>query len=37
LKLLIAEDEVTSRTILVALSRKWGFDPIAVENGEAAW
>ncbi|MCP4409215.1 MAG: SpoIIE family protein phosphatase [Gammaproteobacteria bacterium] len=37
MKLLIAEDDLTSRTILTAVTRKWGFDPVAVEDGEAAW
>jgi diguanylate cyclase (GGDEF)-like protein len=36
-KLLIAEDDLTSRTILAAVARKWGYEPIAVEDGEAAW
>ena len=37
MKLLIAEDDLTSRTILAAVARKWGYEPIAVEDGEAAW
>lgn len=37
MKLLIAEDDLTSRTILMAVTRKWGFDPVAAEDGEAAW
>ena len=37
MKLLIAEDDLTSRTMLVAVTRKWGYEPIAVEDGEAAW
>jgi len=36
-RLLIVEDDLTSRTILIAVVRKWGYDPIAVEDGEAAW
>lgn len=37
MKVLIAEDDLTSRTILTAVVRKWGYEPIAVEDGEAAW
>ncbi len=37
MKLLIAEDDLTSRTVLTAVSRKWGYEPVAVEDGEAAW
>jgi len=37
LKLLIAEDDIASRSMLVAVTRKWGYEPVAVEDGEAAW
>jgi len=37
LRLLIAEDDLTSRLILTAITKKWGYTPIAVEDGEAAW
>lgn len=37
MKVLIAEDDFTSRTMLVAITRKWGYEPVAVEDGEAAW
>ena len=37
MKLLIAEDDLTSRTMLAAVTRKWGYEPIAVEDGEEAW
>ncbi len=37
MKLLVAEDDLTSRTLLVAVIRKWGYEPIAVEDGESAW
>lgn len=37
MKLLIAEDDLTSRTILESVARKWGYEPIAVEDGESAW
>ncbi len=37
MKLLIAEDDLTSRTMLNAMAKKWGYDPIAVEDGELAW
>jgi two-component system cell cycle response regulator len=37
LKILIAEDDLTSRLILAAVTKKWGYTPITVEDGEAAW
>ncbi len=37
MRLLIAEDDVTSRAILAAVTKNWGFQPIVVEDGEAAW
>jgi diguanylate cyclase (GGDEF)-like protein len=37
MKLLIAEDDLTSRVLLENLTRKWGWEPIVVEDGEAAW
>ncbi len=37
MRILIAEDDFTSRRILVAILKKWGYDPIAVEDGTAAW
>ena len=37
MKLLIAEDDLTSRTILTSVVHKWGYKPVAVEDGEAAW
>ena len=37
MKLLITEDDLTSRSMLAAVTSKWGFDVIAVEDGEAAW
>lgn len=37
MKLLIADDDITSRTILDAVSRKWGYEPVLAEDGEAAW
>jgi diguanylate cyclase (GGDEF)-like protein len=33
LKVLIADDDLTSREILVSVMSKWGFNPIAVEDG----
>jgi two-component system cell cycle response regulator len=35
--ILIAEDDLTSRIILAGILRKWGYDPIAVNDGQAAW
>lgn len=37
MKLLIAEDDSTSCAMLAAIVSKWGYEPIAVEDGEAAW
>jgi two-component system cell cycle response regulator len=37
MKILIAEDDVTSRTILTSILRKWGFDPVVTEDGDKAW
>jgi len=37
MKLLIADDDLTSRVLLENLSRKWGFEPVTVEDGMAAW
>jgi diguanylate cyclase (GGDEF)-like protein len=37
MKILIAEDDFTSRGILTAILKKWGFDPVVTENGGAAW
>ena len=37
MKLLIADDDLTSRVLLENLARKWGWEPIVVEDGEAAW
>jgi diguanylate cyclase (GGDEF)-like protein len=36
-KILIAEDDFTSRSILTAVLQKWGFDPVVTEDGGAAW
>lgn len=37
MKILVAEDDLTSRTILTALLRKWGYEPVAVGDGGSAW
>ena len=37
MKILIAEDDFTSRSILTAILKKWGFEPVVTENGGAAW
>lgn len=37
MEILIADDDLTSRTLLENLACKWGFSPIAVEDGEEAW
>lgn len=37
MNILIAEDDLTARTILVGVVKKWGYDPVAVKDGQAAW
>jgi|WetSurMetagenome_2_1015567.scaffolds.fasta_scaffold104035_2 two-component system, cell cycle response regulator len=37
MKILIAEDDFTSRSILSAVLKKCGFDPVVAEDGNAAW
>ncbi len=37
MKILVAEDDLTSRRILTAILKKWGYDPVATEDGLAAW
>jgi CheY-like chemotaxis protein len=37
MKLLVADDDLTSRTMLAAVARKWGYESIAAEDGEEAW
>ena len=33
----MAEDDLTSRTILKAMLSRWGFEPVPVNDGHAAW
>jgi len=37
MKILVAEDDVTSRTILTAILKKWGFEPVSAVDGGEAW
>jgi diguanylate cyclase (GGDEF)-like protein len=37
MKVLIAEDDLTSRRILSAILKKWGYEPVVTEDGDAAW
>lgn len=37
MKVLIAEDDITSRQILAAVLAKWGYDVISVCDGNEAW
>ena len=37
MKILIAEDDITSRLMLTGILKKWGFEPVVTENGEQAW
>lgn len=37
MRVLIAEDDRISRMILTEMVKKWGYDPVAVEDGQQAW
>ena len=37
MKIFLAEDDLVSRSILTAMLRKWGFDPVVAADGDAAW
>lgn len=37
MKLLIAEDDLTTRTMLSAVAVRWGFEVVEAENGQKAW
>jgi PleD family two-component response regulator len=37
MRILVAEDDVTSRHILTVMLTKWGFTPLVTEDGDAAW
>jgi DNA-binding response OmpR family regulator len=37
MNVLVAEDDVTSRTMLQAVLRKWGYETVAVADGAQAW
>ena len=37
MKILIAEDDLSTRTIMSAVISHWGFEPIEAEDGEDAW
>jgi len=37
MRILVAEDDFTSRSILTAILKKWGYDPLVTEDGTAAW
>ena len=37
MKVLIAEDDITSRIILDSVLKKWGFTPVLVCDGKEAW
>jgi diguanylate cyclase (GGDEF)-like protein len=37
MKILIADDESVSRRMLQGMLEKWGYDVIAVQNGDEAW
>ncbi len=37
MKILLAEDDFTTRSMLAAILKKWGYDPVVCEDGHAAW
>jgi two-component system, cell cycle response regulator len=37
MKILLAEDDSTSRAMLTAILKKWGYDAVACEDGNVAW
>lgn len=37
MRILVAEDDPTSSSILTALLTRWGYEPITVDNGSVAW
>ena len=37
MKILLAEDDFTSRSMLAAILKKWGYDPVITQDGHAAW
>ena len=37
MRVLIVEDDLTSRAILAAAIRGWGWEPVVTEDGNAAW
>ena len=37
MKLVIADDDATSRAMLSGVTRQWGYEPLIAEDGNAAW
>ena len=37
MRILVAEDDPTTRTMLVGVLKKWGYDVVMVQDGQAAW
>ena len=37
MRVLIGEDDLTSRTMLAAILRKWGYHPVVTSDGNATW
>ena len=37
MRILIAEDDLTARTILTGVLKKWDYEVVAVKDGQAAW
>jgi diguanylate cyclase (GGDEF)-like protein len=37
MRVLIAEDDLTTRTILAGILKKWAYEPVVARDGQAAW
>jgi two-component system cell cycle response regulator len=37
MRILLAEDDFTSRSMLAAILKKWGYEPVVTRDGAAAW
>jgi len=37
MRVLIAEDDFTSRSILTAILAKWGYEVVSAADGDEAW
>ncbi len=37
MRILVAEDDLTARTIIAGVLQKWSYMPLVVQDGQAAW